>query len=227
MTDIINSQRHLYEQMFEVEKPLDDLHEKDIFSSTLKSIAFFTSIGLALFFIPCFIFLLNGATPPLYISLMAGICAIAVIFLFLGSFIPQMRIRASAPYRGISEARRKFWSDLSHFTKSTYGFTVEYDTVTPPPCHFVQDLQIYADSTHGVERIEVELFDDRIIFFSGDKEIKPNAYNMDVAIPVLDTKPLAWVDVLEAAKKNSIGKKHLATAKAPSDKIEELLKITS
>lgn len=227
MKDIIESQRHLYDQMFEAEKPLDDLYEKDVFGSTLKSIAFFTSIGLALFFIPCSIFLMNGATPPLYVSLLAGVCAIAVIFLFLASFIPQMRIRMSAPYKGISEARRKFWAGLSDFTQSTYGFSVEYDETRPPPCHFVQNLQIYAESTHGVERIEVELLDDRIIFFSGDKEIKPNAYNMEVAIPVLDTKPLAWVDVLEAAKKNDIGKKHLTTAKAPSDKIEELLKITS
>lgn len=227
MKDIINSQRSLYDQMFEAEKPLDDLYEKDVFSSTLKSVAFFLSIGLALFFIPCFVFLMNGATPPLYVLILAGVCAIAVLFLFLASFIPQMRIRMSAPYRGITEARRKFWQELSGFTKSTYGFTVDFDETKPPPCHFVQDLQIYADSEHGVERIEVELLDDRIIFFSGDKEIKPNTYNMDVAIPVLDTKPLAWVDVLEAAKKNSLGQKHLATAKEPSGKIEELLKINS
>lgn len=227
MKDIVNSQRWLYDQMVEAEKPLDDLYEKDIFSSTLRSIAFFVSIGLALFFIPCFIMLINGSTPPLYISIPAGVCAIAVIFLFLASFIPQMRIRMSASYKGVTEARRAFWQELSAFTQEMYGFTVEYDSIKPPPCHFVQDLQIYANSEHGVERIEVELMDDRIIFFSGDKEIKPNAYSEEVAIPVLDTKPLAWVDILEAANKNKLVKKHLSTAKAPSGTMETLLKTNS
>ncbi|MBC9703902.1 MAG: hypothetical protein H9W81_02545 [Enterococcus sp.] len=227
MKEIVNSQRWLYDQMVRAEKPLDDIYEKDVFSSKLKTAAFFTSMGLALFFVPFLIYILDGNTPPLYVSVLTGLCAIAVIFLFLASFVPQMRIRMSKEYRGITEARRKFWRELSEFTHEIYGFKVEYDESKPPPCHFVQDLQIYANSVHGMERIEVELLDDRIIFFTGDKEVKPNAYNEEIAVPLLDTKPLAWMDVLEAANKNTRMKKHLETAKMPSGNMEELLKIHS
>lgn len=227
MKEIVSRQRELYNLMVETEKPLDDLHEKDVFSSTMKSLAFFLSIGLAIFFIPCFIFLINRAMPPLYVLLPAGLCAVAVIFLFSASFIPRMRIRMSSAYKDVNRARRDFWRELSQFTEETYGFSVYFKESDAPPCHFVQELQLYANSAKGVERIEVEIFDDRIIFFSGDKEIQPNAYNQDIAVPALDTKPLGWVEVIEAAKKNSTAQKHLETAKAPSGKIEELLNVNS